>query len=140
MKDSHSRAVEAARKVLQTLTDSYVTQTLEAQQFSSCRSRPVLRRSPNPTTQVYENAAFPTGKQQQKSRNCEKRDAEELYQPLSPDITTLAQQNVVNLRHLLDILQEELEPVDVKSAVNKKPVVVVGTPSNSPLFRTRMLR
>ena len=85
--------------------------------------------------------AFPTGKVFQKLSQSSQNGKSPLYQPLSCEATSSALQSVSDLKRVMEILEADLAPVDVRAYVGgRKPAILMELPKNSTLLRLRRTR
>lgn len=90
---------------------------------------------------VLREMAFPTGRLCQQLSQRSQKDHSAFYQPLSDSATSRVLLNLAHLREVLETLEEELEPVDLRTRkALKKPAILVGVPAASTLLRSRKPR
>lgn len=84
---------------------------------------------------------FPTGKLSQQYSKCAQKAQFACFRPLSECASSRALANVAHLREVFETLEEELEPVDLRTRkALQRPAIVIGFPTASTLLRTRKLR
>lgn len=85
--------------------------------------------------------AFPTGKVSQKVCRSFPQAKSPLYESLSAASKGAVHQNVVDMKRVLETLETDLVPVDVRAAVSgRKSVVLLELPKTSTLLRARKTR
>ena len=90
---------------------------------------------------LLKEMAFPTGRLSLQLSHEHSKAKSVDFQPLSESTAHCVLQNQSDLRKVLETLEEQLEPVDLKIEVRPvRPVIIMGLPSTSTLFRTRKHR
>lgn len=85
--------------------------------------------------------AFPTGRLSLQLSHKHSKAKSAPFQPLSESTTRCVLRNQSDLCKVLETLEEELAPVDLKIEVRPvRPAIIIGLPNTSTLLQTRKRR